>query len=75
MAPAFIQRPVDTTVTDGMTAVLQCEVSGAPKPAIAWKRGRWLPLRSLGPAHRVNVVANGYVLLFLLSFVLLTKIQ
>lgn len=42
IAPAFTQRPVDTTVTDGMTAVLRCEVSGAPKPAITWKKGRWL---------------------------------
>ncbi|XP_063127931.1 protein sidekick-1 isoform X2 [Rattus norvegicus] len=39
IAPAFTQRPVDTTVTDGMTAVLRCEVSGAPKPAITWKKG------------------------------------
>ena len=30
VAPAFTQLPVDTTVTDGMTAVLRCEVSGAP---------------------------------------------
>ncbi|KAM8798404.1 protein sidekick-1 [Eudromia elegans] len=37
--PAFIRPPVDTTVTEGMTAVLTCEVSGAPKPAIAWKKG------------------------------------
>ncbi|KAK2492530.1 hypothetical protein MC885_003332 [Smutsia gigantea] len=40
VAPAFTQLPVDTTVTDGMTAILRCEVSGAPKPAITWKRGR-----------------------------------
>uniref|UniRef100_A0A8C4MT64 Sidekick cell adhesion molecule 1 n=1 Tax=Equus asinus TaxID=9793 RepID=A0A8C4MT64_EQUAS len=39
VAPAFTQLPVDTTVTDGMTAILKCEVSGAPKPAITWKRG------------------------------------
>uniref|UniRef100_A0A671F9A5 Sidekick cell adhesion molecule 1 n=1 Tax=Rhinolophus ferrumequinum TaxID=59479 RepID=A0A671F9A5_RHIFE len=39
VAPAFTQIPVDTTVTDGMTAFLRCEVSGAPKPAIAWRRG------------------------------------
>uniref|UniRef100_U3IAM3 Sidekick cell adhesion molecule 1 n=1 Tax=Anas platyrhynchos platyrhynchos TaxID=8840 RepID=U3IAM3_ANAPP len=37
--PAFIQPPEDTTVTEGMTAVLTCEVSGAPKPAISWKKG------------------------------------
>ncbi|XP_048349553.1 protein sidekick-1 isoform X2 [Sphaerodactylus townsendi] len=39
IAPTFIWPPVDTTVTEGMTAVLRCEVSGAPKPAITWKRG------------------------------------
>lgn len=40
VAPAFTQLPADTTVTDGTTAVLSCEVSGAPRPAIAWRRGR-----------------------------------
>uniref|UniRef100_A0A8I3NQ02 Sidekick cell adhesion molecule 1 n=1 Tax=Canis lupus familiaris TaxID=9615 RepID=A0A8I3NQ02_CANLF len=40
VAPAFTQLPVDTTVTDGMTATLRCEVSGAPKPAITWRRDR-----------------------------------
>ncbi|XP_074201685.1 protein sidekick-1 isoform X2 [Camelus bactrianus] len=39
VAPAFTQLPVDTTVTDGMTAVLSCGVSGAPRPAITWRRG------------------------------------
>ncbi|KAL0608158.1 Protein sidekick-1, partial [Plecturocebus cupreus] len=38
IAPVFTQWPADTTVTDGMTAILRCEVSGAPKPAITWKR-------------------------------------
>ncbi|XP_045680287.1 protein sidekick-1 isoform X1 [Phyllostomus hastatus] len=39
VAPAFTQPPVDTTVTDGTTATLRCGVSGAPKPAITWRRG------------------------------------
>lgn len=40
VAPAFTQLPADTKVTDGMTATLRCEVSGAPRPAITWRRGR-----------------------------------
>lgn len=48
VAPAFTQLPVDTTVTDGMTAVLRCEVSGAPRPAIVWSRGRRLAPASGG---------------------------
>ncbi|XP_006859935.1 PREDICTED: protein sidekick-1-like [Chrysochloris asiatica] len=39
IAPTFTQRPEDTTVTDGTTAILTCVVSGAPKPAITWKTG------------------------------------
>ncbi|XP_066129570.1 protein sidekick-1 [Saccopteryx bilineata] len=39
VAPIFTGLPMDTTVTDGMTATLSCEVSGAPKPAITWRRG------------------------------------
>ncbi|EMP30597.1 Protein sidekick-1 [Chelonia mydas] len=39
ITPTFTRPPMDTTVTEGMTAVLSCEVTGAPKPAITWKRG------------------------------------
>ncbi|XP_058891430.1 protein sidekick-1-like isoform X2 [Acipenser ruthenus] len=38
MAPTFTQLPSDITVTDGTVAVFTCEVSGAPKSAIAWKK-------------------------------------
>ncbi|XP_069066064.1 protein sidekick-1 [Pleurodeles waltl] len=38
LPPTFTRPPVDATVTDGMTAALTCEVSGAPKPAITWKK-------------------------------------
>ncbi|KAG7459979.1 hypothetical protein MATL_G00216340 [Megalops atlanticus] len=38
MAPAFTTAPSDITVTDGAVATFTCEVSGAPKPAITWRR-------------------------------------
>ncbi|XP_020658047.3 protein sidekick-1 isoform X2 [Pogona vitticeps] len=39
VAPVFSKPPADTVVTEGMSAVLRCDVLGAPKPAIAWKKG------------------------------------
>ncbi|XP_073801026.1 protein sidekick-1 isoform X4 [Danio rerio] len=38
MAPAFTAPPLDITVTDGAVAAFTCRVSGAPKPAIVWRR-------------------------------------
>lgn len=40
IAPFFIRAPSDTAVTDGAVAVLHCEASGAPKPGIAWAKGK-----------------------------------
>uniref|UniRef100_A0A8C1UFC9 Sidekick cell adhesion molecule 1a n=1 Tax=Cyprinus carpio TaxID=7962 RepID=A0A8C1UFC9_CYPCA len=42
MAPAFTAAPVDITVTDGAVASFTCQVSGAPKPAVIWKKGNIL---------------------------------
>nr|XP_015215986.1 PREDICTED: protein sidekick-1 isoform X1 [Lepisosteus oculatus]XP_015215987.1 PREDICTED: protein sidekick-1 isoform X1 [Lepisosteus oculatus] len=38
MAPVFTRAPMDITVTDGTLAIFACEVNGAPKPAITWKK-------------------------------------
>ncbi|XP_030646363.1 LOW QUALITY PROTEIN: protein sidekick-1 [Chanos chanos] len=38
MAPAFTAGPENVTVTDGAVATFTCQVSGAPRPAIIWKR-------------------------------------
>uniref|UniRef100_A0A8B9KIH4 Sidekick cell adhesion molecule 1a n=1 Tax=Astyanax mexicanus TaxID=7994 RepID=A0A8B9KIH4_ASTMX len=38
LAPAFTAPPANITVTDGSAASFTCQVSGAPKPAITWKR-------------------------------------
>uniref|UniRef100_A0A673GMK1 Protein sidekick-1-like n=1 Tax=Sinocyclocheilus rhinocerous TaxID=307959 RepID=A0A673GMK1_9TELE len=39
VSPSFTTPPSDITVTDGMSAVFTCETSGAPKPAIVWRKG------------------------------------
>ncbi|XP_036422629.1 protein sidekick-1 isoform X2 [Colossoma macropomum] len=38
LAPTFTAPPANITVTDGSAASFTCQVSGAPKPAITWKR-------------------------------------
>uniref|UniRef100_A0A8C1W3T5 Sidekick cell adhesion molecule 1b n=1 Tax=Cyprinus carpio TaxID=7962 RepID=A0A8C1W3T5_CYPCA len=39
VSPSFTTPPSDITVTDGASAVFTCETSGAPKPAIVWRKG------------------------------------
>lgn len=39
VSPSFTTPPSDITVTDGTSAVFTCEISGAPKPAIVWRKG------------------------------------
>ncbi|XP_029008126.1 protein sidekick-1-like isoform X2 [Betta splendens] len=39
VAPTFTSPPSDRTVTDGNTALFSCQTSGAPKPAITWRKG------------------------------------
>ncbi|XP_073323462.1 protein sidekick-1 [Pagrus major] len=39
VAPSFTFPPSDQTVTDGNIALFTCQTSGAPKPAITWKKG------------------------------------
>ncbi|XP_061684994.1 protein sidekick-1 isoform X2 [Syngnathoides biaculeatus] len=37
--PTFTARPSDKTVTEGNAALFLCQTSGAPKPAVTWKKG------------------------------------
>uniref|UniRef100_A0A8D3BIJ2 Sidekick cell adhesion molecule 1a n=1 Tax=Scophthalmus maximus TaxID=52904 RepID=A0A8D3BIJ2_SCOMX len=39
VAPAFTSPPTDQTVTHGNAALFSCQTSGAPKPAITWRKG------------------------------------
>lgn len=39
IAPNITAGPTDSTVIDGMSVILHCETSGAPRPAITWQKG------------------------------------
>ncbi|XP_030067895.1 protein sidekick-1 [Microcaecilia unicolor] len=59
LAPTFTQTPVDTTVTDGTTALLTCDVSGAPKPAITWKRNNQILASGSVQIPRFSLLESG----------------
>lgn len=40
IAPNITRGPQDSTVIDGMAVILNCETSGAPRPAITWQKGK-----------------------------------
>lgn len=42
IAPNITRGPQDSTVIDGMAVILNCETSGAPRPAITWQKGKGL---------------------------------
>uniref|UniRef100_A0A8C1JAD0 Sidekick cell adhesion molecule 2a n=1 Tax=Cyprinus carpio TaxID=7962 RepID=A0A8C1JAD0_CYPCA len=40
IAPNITAGPSDSAVIDGMSIILHCETSGAPRPAITWQKGQ-----------------------------------
>ncbi|KAG8505148.1 Protein sidekick-2 [Galemys pyrenaicus] len=48
IAPNITRGPLDSTVIDGMSVVLACETSGAPRPAITWQKGSHLRPQHVG---------------------------
>lgn len=42
IAPNITAGPADSAVIDGMSVILHCETSGAPRPAITWQKGAWV---------------------------------
>ena len=37
-APSLLQRPVETTVNEGQTAMLKCTAHGNPPPQVTWSK-------------------------------------
>lgn len=54
VSPSFTTPPSDITVTDGTSAVFTCETSGAPKPAIVWRKGTLYYIHT--PLHVIYTV-------------------
>lgn len=53
IAPNITAGPSDSTVIDGMSVILHCETSGAPRPAITWQKGLSPPPRTPTPRGAV----------------------
>uniref|UniRef100_A0A8D2MXH9 Ig-like domain-containing protein n=1 Tax=Zonotrichia albicollis TaxID=44394 RepID=A0A8D2MXH9_ZONAL len=61
IAPNITRGPQDSTVIDGMAVILNCETSGAPRPAITWQKGTGLG-RGLEPVLAALVAVSGSLL-------------
>ncbi|XP_070837515.1 protein sidekick-1 isoform X2 [Chaetodon trifascialis] len=59
VAPTFTLPPSDQTVTDGNTALFDCQTSGAPKPAITWRKGSQILASGSVQVPRFTLLQSG----------------
>ncbi|XP_074553803.1 protein sidekick-1-like isoform X2 [Halichoeres trimaculatus] len=59
MAPTFTLPPSDQTVTDGNTALFACQTSGAPRPAITWRKGSQVLASGSVQVPRFSLLQSG----------------
>uniref|UniRef100_G1SEF4 Sidekick cell adhesion molecule 2 n=1 Tax=Oryctolagus cuniculus TaxID=9986 RepID=G1SEF4_RABIT len=62
IAPNITRGPLDSTVTDGMSVVLACETSGAPRPAITWQKGERILASGSVQLPRFTLLESGSLL-------------
>ncbi|XP_060058654.1 protein sidekick-2 isoform X2 [Erinaceus europaeus] len=62
IAPNITKGPLDSTVIDGTSAVLVCETSGAPRPAITWQRGERILASGSVQLPRFTLLESGTLL-------------
>ncbi|XP_010209386.1 PREDICTED: LOW QUALITY PROTEIN: protein sidekick-2, partial [Tinamus guttatus] len=62
IAPNITKGPQDSTVIDGMSVVLNCETSGAPRPAIAWQKGERILASGSVQLPRFTLLESGSLL-------------
>ncbi|XP_054635300.1 protein sidekick-1 isoform X2 [Dunckerocampus dactyliophorus] len=68
VAPTFMIRPSDKTVTEGNAALLTCQTSGAPKPAIIWKKGSQVLASGSVQVPRFTLLQSGSLQIQPVSF-------
>ncbi|KAM8773325.1 protein sidekick-1-like isoform 2-T2 [Acanthopagrus schlegelii] len=68
VAPTFTFPPSDQTVTDGNTALFICQTSGAPKPAITWKKGSQILASGFVQVPKFTLLQSGGLKIQPISF-------
>ncbi|XP_063076857.1 protein sidekick-2-like [Engraulis encrasicolus] len=63
IAPNITAGPSDSTVIDGMSVILHCETSGAPRPAITWQKGERVLASGSVQLPRFTLMESGSLLI------------
>ncbi|XP_051792489.1 protein sidekick-2 isoform X3 [Erpetoichthys calabaricus] len=63
IAPNITSGPSDSTVIDGMSVILHCETSGAPRPAITWQKGERILASGSVQLPRFTLLESGSLLI------------
>uniref|UniRef100_A0A8C6SZT0 Sidekick cell adhesion molecule 2b n=1 Tax=Neogobius melanostomus TaxID=47308 RepID=A0A8C6SZT0_9GOBI len=61
--PEYYRRASDSTVIDGMSVILHCETSGAPRPAITWQKGERVLASGSVQLPRFTLLESGSLLI------------
>ncbi|XP_043956286.1 protein sidekick-2 isoform X1 [Gambusia affinis] len=63
IAPNITAGPSDSAVIDGMSVILHCETSGAPRPAITWQKGERVLASGSVQLPRFTLLESGSLLI------------
>ncbi|XP_076004254.1 protein sidekick-1-like isoform X2 [Genypterus blacodes] len=59
VAPSFTSPPSDQTVTERSVALITCQTSGAPQPAITWRKGSLVLASGSVQVPRFTILQTG----------------
>uniref|UniRef100_A0A4W3KFY3 Sidekick cell adhesion molecule 2 n=1 Tax=Callorhinchus milii TaxID=7868 RepID=A0A4W3KFY3_CALMI len=61
--PNITKGPSDSSVIDGLSVILSCETSGAPRPAITWQKGEKVLASGSVQLPRFTLLESGSLLI------------